>query len=554
MKTQKRVLSLALALVMLLALAACSSGSTDSSGSSAPPQSSSTPASGEADSGGAEREHYTISMYYPLHPSAAMEDIPEGGYIVDNEYKEMFNVDFDVTYVPAASEQEVYNVTMASGDIPDVVAQRSGTTGGWLSLNRYKEAWKPLNSFIQGKYPYLEEVFYNDPYVYALSAGEDGEIKILSMVAEQYFGDVLLIRGDLVEEWGIDISQHTTKEGFADLLRISKKNAPEIVPYMTRRFVDGLVSHLAEGWSGIRMYEMVDAAEDKVVYGSATPKMKEVTEWLRGLYAEGLVDAEFPTTDAAAWQQNILNNGVFVTMDNASSRIRWATDEWALLGVTDKYYQAFPPLDPDENTQGTITFHYPKLRDSFAVSAAAEDGKVDRIMEIANYNFSPDGFERLTYGVKDVSFTIDAQGLYQHVPEYHEKALADTLLPEENVTAAGIPHLLGRLEPNGATSIDNRDNQLVQDAVEMYEGGGLIRNNLTEAIRFTDEEQDEVNQMKADLKTYTDENISQFITGVKSMDGWDAFIEGYQNIGIGLDRYLEIYNTAYDRARELLNR
>ena len=554
MRKFTKALALMLATLMVLALAACSGTTTPTAAPTSAATATTAPATG-GDATAApvepeviERDFYEISAYINMHASAALEDVPEGGYMKEKMFEEMFNVKFDFIRVPATNESEVYNVTMASGDIPDIM-----TRGNWTDLNKYKEAWKPLDDYIIGKYEYLEEYFYNDPYVYALSAGEDGKVKILSMLSEQFIGDILLIRGDLVEAWDIDINAYKTKEDYADLLRFAQQQDPNITPFMTRMKTEGLINRLCESWSGIRTYEMVDQASDVVMYGAADPRMKEVVEWLNGLYSEKLIDQEFPTVGTPEWQEVLLNNGIFMTHDNASSRIKWADQEFAKLGITDRYYSPMPLIQPDANTKGTTTIHYPKLRDAFAVFVGCEDGKVDRIMEISNYNFSPEGFELHTYGIEDISFTIDADGVYQHVPEYDAAVKADdrVALPMDKRVSGDVARF-GRIEPNGIYGIDNRANTRVQEAAAMYEDGGLIRNNWLEVIRFTEEEQSEVTQMKADLKTYTDENLDKFIMGITSMDQWDSFVAGYSRIGIGLDAYLEIYNTAYDRAKVLL--
>ena len=200
-----------LCLSIMLLIASCSQSTDSADGKSSPSASAgdsktTAPSENNEDLGvKEEKEFYTITMYSALHPSYSLEKIPESGYYLDNLYEEKFNVDFDIQYVPATNEDEVYNITMASGDIPDIM------TGNWDRLHKYSEAWWSLNDFIKGKYENLEKYFLDDPYVYALSAEQDGQIKILNMLSEQYIGDTLLARGDLAEQWGIDFSSIKTK-------------------------------------------------------------------------------------------------------------------------------------------------------------------------------------------------------------------------------------------------------------------------------------------------------------------------------------------------------
>lgn len=547
-----RALSAVTAAAMLVSLAACNGSSSTSSSAPAPSASGSAPAStGSSDTGSSssapeqkERELLTITGYFPMHASSALEDIPEGGWMLDKMYEEKFNVKWDWYNVPATDGESVFNITMASGDIPDVVVQ-----GSWSKLNKYKDAWWELDDFIKGKYPNLEKAFYDDPYVYALSANQDtGKIQILSNLSEQKVGDVLLVRGDLLEEWGVTVKDNMTKEECYELLKLAKEKDPKLTPFMTRMKTEGLIRRLCEGWSGVPQYAFVDT-DNVVKFGGADERMKDVVIWLNQLYSEGLIDPEFPTSDTAAWQEKVLNDGVFMTHDNASSRIKWAINEWANLGVTGKWYKAISPLSPDGTTKGQTTIHYPRLRDALAIFTKASEEKVDRIMEMLNYSFSDEGYELLNYGIEGVSFTKDANGEYQIIPEYQEPLDANTL-PQDQRVKGNITRM-ARLECNGIYLPTNRAFTEVVNAAKLYEEGGYIRDDLTKAIRFNDAEQDIVTRYGADLKTYSDEQLQKFITGTTPIDQWDAYIAGYAQYN--LDTYLKAQNDALARALALIS-
>lgn len=545
MKHRKR-LTIGLSMLLLLSLlAGCSNASPTPAAVQTSPAATASGTGSDATQEPApkEREHLDISVYFPMHASASLEDVPEGGYMLDKMYEEKFNITLDIQRIPNTNADEMYNVMIASGDIPDVVKQ-----GSWSKLNKYQEAWWPLNDFIIGKYPNLEEIFFKDPFINALSTGSDGNIKIVSMISDQFIGDVLLVRGDLVEEWGLDIASYKTKEDITELLRMVKEKDPSLVPYMTRFKIDGLIDRLSEGWSGIRKELFVDS-DGQVKYGGADERMKEVITWLHGLYKEGLIDQEFSNTDTAKWGEQVLNDGVFMTHDNASSRIKWAEVEWGKLGVTGKFYQAVPPIQPDENTTGYTTIHYPTMRDAAAVFIGASEAKVDRIMEIFNYNFSEEGNLLLSYGIEGKSFRYNEQGEIDDIPEYR-KGFDEKTLPSDQWVRGDFAQIIRR-EPNTIYSPQNRPYQNVLDAAKMYEDGGLIRQNWVSAIRFDQEEQKRVTTLAADIKTYTDENLTQFIVGIRPLDQWDTFVAGYD--ALNLQEYLDLHNASLEKVMEKLN-
>ena len=56
----------------------------------------------------------------------------------------------------------------------------------------------------------------------------------------------------------------------------------------------------------------------------------------------------------------------------------------------------------------------------------------------------------------------------------------------------------------------------------------------------------EVATLQTNIENYVQQNALQFITGSKNIDSeWDAYVKGLE--GLGLKRYLEIQQTAYDK-------
>lgn len=86
-----------------------------------------------------------------------------------------------------------------------------------------------------------------------------------------------------------------------------------------------------------------------------------------------------------------------------------------------------------------------------------------------------------------------------------------------------------------------------------FEHGDIIRGWTEEGLidykymtpAFTLEEQEEVTELTMELQTQFDSNIDAFITGTRSMDEWDDFVQ--EQIDAGSERLEELYNTAYQR-------
>ena len=66
--------------------------------------------------------------------------------------------------------------------------------------------------------------------------------------------------------------------------------------------------------------------------------------------------------------------------------------------------------------------------------------------------------------------------------------------------------------------------------------------------RNESEESYEFNSAYNDISTFLDENILKFLTGAKSFDEYDAFVD--RLYGFGIENCIDLYQAAYDRYLE----
>lgn len=60
---------------------------------------------------------------------------------------------------------------------------------------------------------------------------------------------------------------------------------------------------------------------------------------------------------------------------------------------------------------------------------------------------------------------------------------------------------------------------------------------------------DEMSMLQTNIKKYIEQNALQFVTGNKDLEkDWDSYVKGLEDLG--LDRYLEILQQAYDASAQ----
>ncbi len=481
----------------------------------------------------AKEDPIVIDIFRVSHPSASLTDLPEEGFPVDQLLEEMFNVKLRVRYVPATDSTTVFNTMMSSNEVNTLVQS------SFANLDKYSNAWATLNDYIIGKYSNLEDAYFNDPFINAQTAMENGDVRILSTLYSQKQGDILLVRGDIVDKYDVDIANVNTKEEWHDLLDMIKQEEPDMVPYGTRYRRQGLTNRLAFGWSGIN--EDFFTEDDTVKFGATDSRMYEVIEWLHQLYSEGLIDVDYPTSSTTEWQEKVIGRGIFLTHDNPSSRIDWAATQWTSLGYTDRYYMPVAPIQPEKGVTGYTVFQYPSFQDSWAISKDASPETIDRIMEIFDYGFTENGYVLYNWGIEGLYFDYDETGRPVMRPEYGDF----------NAGNKGIALCFPRRVYNG---IEFAVNPRVKDAQTMYVDGGLIIPNYIQMLRLTESELKVYNTLYPDIQTYMDENLDAFIFGTKELneDNWQDFVDKFDDLG--LEDVLTVYNQALERIMVVVNK
>jgi putative aldouronate transport system substrate-binding protein len=479
-----------------------------------------------------ERQPIVMSYYYPMHPTDVAEQFNDNapGMVA---LREKTGVSVKWQLIPGAStsgQTEQFSLTMASGDIPDVVCGMIPT-----QLKRYPDAWIPLDDLIKGnqqRYPNLYKYIFQDEYLLNYLPDADGKIRYIPMLASRRIGNLLIVREDLLNKYGLKPPE--TMEEWRAALTAAKADGKS--PYMTRAQRAGILS-LFEGYMDCVLEDyFVEAGAVK--YGVLDPRLKEVIEIARQWYAEGLIDPAYPTTANTVWWESVLRGDVFATYDNIQ-RLAAADFEFLNKNSSNRMIGAGPMKSPRTGERHTVG-HYPKIRDkSAAISVSAK--KPERILDYFEYCYSDEGFILMNFGIESLSFEY-VNGVPRLDPDY-TKAVADGVKPHV-VTIKDMPKIQ-KNELDYDYTLDRPDHNALRSARDMFRTEDFIRENWIASISFTEDERSILAPLKAELDTYRSEMLDKFIMGIEPMSNWDAFVARIQRMN--LQKTIDIYQTALDR-------
>ena len=124
----------------------------------------------------------------------------------------------------------------------------------------------------------------------------------------------ILMRKDILDEIGLDVPE--TPEEFANVLRAVKKAYPDMIPYsvMAAGSPNGIYAETLI--SAFDIYFDWNDVDGTLKHYVQMPKYKEYLSWLAGLYKEGLIDADIAINKKVNLDEKFTSGKVFAIPSN----------------------------------------------------------------------------------------------------------------------------------------------------------------------------------------------------------------------------------------------
>jgi putative aldouronate transport system substrate-binding protein len=358
MKNKKRLVSVTVAAVLLsTTIAACSS---KSEGGNSSPGKDATVASPT------KSPRIELSMFMANSGLAHPENVDPSDNPFIKIIEDQANVDLKLEIPPWQEFNTKYSLLLGSGKLPDIVhtndvpaSYKAAREGAFIDLKPYYDKSPIVQKVVT---PEMMELA-KDPI-----SGKYWRIPMVYNKGAQGAG--VWTRYDLVEKYNGGKWPETV-EDWVDLLRKIKKAEPDSIP-MSSRVSGGNVF----AYGGAIFFKLFGAypydwriQQGKVIPNVVLPEFKAAVELMRQLYAEGILDPEFATTDSAKFSNKFYNKNVLFQWNNADQII---SEQQSVLAsgtdITKKYKFVFaPPLkkypsvlaDPKYATAGLgLPIHY----------------------------------------------------------------------------------------------------------------------------------------------------------------------------------------------------
>lgn len=274
--------------------------------------------------------------------------------------------------------------------------------------------------------------------------------------------------------------------------------------------------------------------DEKIQYCVPMDGFRDYVQLIADWYSEGLISPDFvsQTMNNTATDDEIVGNasGFFTTSVNGLTNLSGYEPDSNVQPVRAMVLQEGDLNGFDDAGTSRVS------KGGAAVACSCPE--IDLAVQIIDYCYSDDGILLSNYGVEGVSFEYDDNGepvltdLVTNNPDGYDFALA--LIKYTSSTPCSIcineRNFLGYTDAQVA-AIDlwlrNTDSTMAPGAV------------------WTVDAQTEYSSIVSDLGSFVSTMCLQFITGEKSMDEWDSFIEEVTT-SFDVDRMTELYQEAVD--------
>lgn len=432
-----------------------------------------------------------------------------------------------------------FNLIMASGDYPDVIAATDKYYVGGLTKAYEDDVIIQLDDYIADNMPEYWNLVQEDETLRRAVTTDDGtylawySVFDKTIVNEGYF-----IRKDWCDKVNMDIPTSIDElNEFA--YAIQSELSLESVLLMgegldtlcTAWGIGGSTGTAASG-SGFAYHR----EGDQLVADITSQTYRDYVEQLHQWYDDGIVSQNFSELDTSnmsgVMERELANNRTAIanTMVNSMDNLFNEDPDFELAAMV-------VTVDGGNihTGQGERQF------DSCSISTQCDPELIPYIMGWMNYWYTEEGAMAGCYGVEGLDYEQDADGTIRYLENITENEL-------------GYPPMLfsrARCFSGAAFGLMYQDRtvpfftEAQTDSINTWTSRTDDLNAVPKSLSLNVEESEVVALYATDLATYISEEIPKFVTGDRSFDTWDDFMADCE--GMHVDELVAAYQGAYDR-------
>lgn len=377
-------LTLLITILVVSMLSACGGGNSNNAG-----EGQNKPAEGQNDT--KPKERLKVSMMYPLNGDAPQKS--EAWKWMEDK----LDVELDLIAVPSSGYVEKTRLTVASGDMPDVMVWSNYPDP---ELNKYirQGAFRELGDLVQNYKNIMEtpeQTFENvkvDKKLYSIP-----RTRPLQQTA-------VMIRKDWLDKLNLQIPK--TVEEYADVAVKFTTMDPDgnglndtfgIAVGEDLTFLDPL-------WMAFDTGNIWRVSEDGTLSNwHVTKGRKESLKWLADLYKKGAIDQDFPVLNYAQVNEKFVAGKMGIMIGGGVSAYGQQLADMKKLNPNAELIMIDPPVGPTGKS-GVMQFN--GFYGHWVVNAKVSDEKLAKIMEVLDWQATQEALDFKRVGIEGVHYNM----------------------------------------------------------------------------------------------------------------------------------------------------
>jgi len=491
-------------------------------------------------------------------------------YILDTT-----GIQMEFIYVNASEGKQKVSLDFAAGTYPD------GALLDWATLFNQTDVMQygakegilyPLNDLIDEYGDEIIRIFDLRPNMRAVITAPDGNIYGLPRASECFHCmsyPKLWLNYQWLENLGLEEPQ--TTDDLYNVLKAFKEQDPNGNGLADEIALTGSTAYscAVEYWV---MNSFIDVAaasapgnprhflswiNDEVTFVADKPEYKSGLEYLIMLYDEGLLDPANFTQDYEGMQLQCRNDpevntvGAYVC-DHMQMGVEWTPENAAA------YHALNPVAGPEGVRFQSYVDQIAQLTGfQFAIFDTCSDKEA--MFRLADFFYAEDFLPIAHYGIEGVTWARPEDpdalnikgGPLKWVPILQSSDADEEELKERRVNSFWIPIMGDLLERRDMwspaatpeTLLENYETYLDYETQKTTKYWPAV--TLPRSLFMEMDKADRFSELKLNIANHVLNNTSMFITGARSLDEWDAYVDELNQFG--LQEYLEIYTEEYTR-------
>lgn len=434
--------------------------------------------------------------------------------------------------------KQAFNLMLSEDKLPDMI---------WYGLNRDAESYindgilQDLTKLLPEKAPNYWKFLKAHPEYDRAMKTDSGKYYGFGFFREDpvqttYLGP--MIRQDWLDEQNLK-SPQTINEWEKALKVMNDEYDAKLSFLPGARMVPGFAG--AFGAHGTFSIQFFLDENNQVKLAQAEPEWQDYMKWLHKLYEQKLIDPDVVTmADDNDLATKIANNKVSATV-TASSQLTIFNENAKANGSKAQWVGVKHPNQADGSKTASIFTQGMINSQAAAITTACTGKDLDRALAWLDWNYSEEGYHYWNFGTEGETWEMK-----DDVPTFTDKITK---------SSEGTSMAVSRYTGNGGVgqglqSMDATKQRFDEASVAAMTAWYDKNDDAFDAVvpmnlSLTPEESKEHTTLDDNIAAYVVENSVKFMTGEKKESEYDEFVQGIKDRG--LDRFLEIKQTAYER-------